>query len=96
MELGMIFLILVEDIVKIGNIFNHFAHLCSMVVLRPEILADPVLERFCLADINDFSALVFHDIHAGGKRKLHRLVSERAQLRVNHNAVSFLFNSNKK
>ena len=56
------------NIVKMVHVFDHFAHFDCVAVRRAEILADAVFERFCLADINNFILLVFHDIHAGQQR----------------------------
>ena len=57
-----------HNIVKMVHVFDHFAHFDCVAVRRAEILADAVFERFCLADINNFILLVFHDIHAGQQR----------------------------
>ena len=78
-----------ENDIEIIDVFDHFAHFYSVVMLGAEILADAVFERLRLADIYYLRAAVFHQIDAGGQRKLHRLFAKLLDFRV-HSLTCFL------
>ena len=71
-----------ENDIEIIDVFDHFAHFYRMIMLGAEILADAVLERFRLAYIYYLRTAVFHQIDAGGQRKLHRLFAKLLDFRV--------------
>ena len=71
-----------ENDIEIIYIFDHFAHFYRMIMLGAEILADSVFECLRLADIYYLRAAVFHQIDAGGQRKLHRLFAKLLDFRV--------------
>ena len=53
------------DIIIIVYLGHHFRHLGSMVGRPAEIACDPLFQILCLADVNDLSGLLLHNIHAG-------------------------------
>ena len=60
-----------EDIVKVIYVFYHFLDLFLMVLVRTEVLAYSIFQRFCLADIYYLAGLVLHEINARLKRQRH-------------------------
>ena len=73
-----------EDVVEVPDVFHHAADLRRVVVLRAEVLADPVLQDLRLADVDDFALPVLHDVDAGDQGQPHRLGPEFFHLRVLH------------
>ena len=76
------------DIVKMIHMRHHLAHLFGVVGIRAEILAHPIFQFFCLADINNAIGGILHNIYAGLQRQRHRLLPQGLQLGLDHSITS--------
>ncbi len=65
-----------QDVLEPLHVGDHLAHLRVVVLLGAEVLADPVLKRLRLADVDDLPRFVVHQVDAGMQRQAHGAAPE--------------------